>query len=414
MPSISFKLSTTHSIFYCLIFVVSSNKQRCSTTFLQNYNNRLIDLLDSGLRQLETVVIMEDEIPPFAMIECYLGDIDAALTVMSRGKRFHICITIEDLRGMQGEALVQTFLDFRRNIDDDPYAMEAFQKWMVKPCIFYMDQFKRSTPSTQPPSLEEYFAPDTVIIKLTNVEGCLKATVCNGNTSDTRSFTARVAMSDLTVLDAILQGIPRISAAHLEAVLGPEAHEADYDLIPTTVQIIGQESRFHFKGAFEKQCFRRELDILLRLRSNAFPDDLHVSRLGGLVIHNDGLSVIGLLVEHIHGSKTLDEAAEGSPAEEREKWMQQLRATVKQLHDREIIWGDVKPDNVLIDSNSDVWMIDFGGGCAEGWVDQELGGTVEGDLQGLSSIEDFMESKLCNRCTLKIYRNKEPVQSRKP
>ncbi|KAH5336012.1 hypothetical protein HBI23_047770 [Parastagonospora nodorum] len=336
---------------------------------------------------------MEDEILPFAMIECYLGDLNAALTVMSRGTRFHICITTEDLRGMQGEALVQTFHDFRANIDNDPYAMEEFQEWMVKPCIFYMDQFKPSTPRAEPPSLEEYFAPDTVVIKLTNVEGRLKATMCPGKTSDTQSFTPRVAMSDPTVREAISQGIPRISAAHLKAVLGPEAHEADYDLIPTTVQVIGEKTRFHFKGAFEKQSFQRELDVLLRLRSDAFPNDLRVSRLGGLVIHSDGLSVLGLLVEHIHGSKTLDEAAEGSSEEERAQWMQQLRATVKQLHDGKIIWGDGKPDNVLIDSNSDVWVIDFGGGCANGWVDQELSGTVEGDLQALSTIEDFLGSE---------------------
>jgi hypothetical protein len=54
---------------------------------------------------------MEDEIPPFAMIELYLGDLNAALTMMSRGKRFYICITTEDLRGLQGDALMQTFLD---------------------------------------------------------------------------------------------------------------------------------------------------------------------------------------------------------------------------------------------------------------------------------------------------------------
>lgn len=52
--------------------------------------------------------------------------------------------------------------------------------------------------------------------------------------------------------------------------------------------------------------------------------------------------------------------------------------------------GDVKPDNVLVDSSSDVWVIDFGGGCAAGWVDQELGGTVEEYLQGLGGIAGFL------------------------
>jgi serine/threonine protein kinase len=333
---------------------------------------------------------MEAKLPPFAMIEFYFGDSDAALTVMSRGKRFSISITTEDLRGTHGDELVQTFLDYKKNMDDDPYVMEEFQEWMVKPCVFYMDQFKSSTPRVEPPSLEEYFAPDTAIIKLTNAEGSLKATMCPGNPLDTQSFTPRIAMSDPTVQEAISRGLPLTPAAQLKAVLGPEAYEADYDLIPTTVQVIGKETQFHFKGAFEKQSFRRELDILLRLRSDAFPDNLRVSRLGGLVLHDDGVSLLGLLVEHIHDSETLDEAMEESSEEEREKWMQQLRAIVKQLHDGGVIWGDVKPDNVLVDSNNDVWVIDFGGGCAEGWVDQEVGGTVEGDLQGLASIAGFL------------------------
>lgn len=117
---------------------------------------------------------MEAELPPFAMIELYLGDLNAFLIVMSRGKRFHICIATDDLRGMQGDALVQTFLDYKCTIDDNTCAMEEFLEWMVKPYVSYMDQFKPLTPRIEPPSLEEYFAPNTVTIKLTNVQGCLE------------------------------------------------------------------------------------------------------------------------------------------------------------------------------------------------------------------------------------------------
>ena len=210
---------------------------------------------------------------------------------------------------------------------------------MVKPCISCMDLFKPPTPRVAPPSLGEYFAPGTVGIKLTSVEGGLEATIGPDETSDTHSSTPRVALSDPTVQAAISQGIPLIPAARLKVVLGPSAHEADYDLIPTTVQVIGEETRFHFKGAFENYSFQRELDILLRLRSDAFPDDLRVSKLGGLVLNADGVSLLGLLVEHIHDSRTLDEAMEESSEEEREDWMQQLRAIVKQLHDGGVVWG---------------------------------------------------------------------------
>jgi hypothetical protein len=268
--------------------------------------------------------------------------------------------------------------------------MKKFLDWMVKPCTFYIDQFKPQTPRAAPPSLAEYFAPDTVSIKLTNVEGGLKAIMCLNNTSDAQSFTPRVALSDPTVLAAISQGIPLILATQLKPVLGPKAHEADYDLIPTTVQANGSETRFHFKPAFEKDSFQRELDILLRLRSDAFPADLHVSRLGGLVLNADGVSLLGLLVEHIRGNGTLYDAVDGSGKEERDEWVQQLKATVEQLHHGDVVWGDVNPHNVLLDINDDAWVVNFGGGCADSWIDQELCNTVEGDLQGLANIGGYL------------------------
>lgn len=337
---------------------------------------------------------MEDDLPPFAMIEFLFGDRDAALTIMSHGKRFHVFFTTEDLRGSsKDETLVQTFLSFRGSMDDDPQAMEAFEEWMLKPCVSYMDQLAPSMPRVEPPSLAEYFNPETFFLRLANREGRLEATRCLDDPAITYSLTPRVLMSDPTVSEAISEGVPCIPASQLVAVLGPDSHEADYDLIPSTVRAIGRDSQFHFKGAFEQESFRRELDTLLRFRRDSFSDNLFVSRLGGLVTWDDGLSVMGLLIEYIYGSETLGYAAEDASKAEREKWAQQIRATVKRLHDANITWGDVKPDNVLIDANGDAWVIDFGGGCAEGWVDQELEGTKEGDLQGLSSIENFLEIK---------------------
>ena len=65
-------------------------------------------------------------------------------------------------------------------------------------------------------------------------------------------------------------------------------------------------------------------------------------------------------------------------------------ATIERLHEANIIWGDVKTANVLIDGNNDAWVIDFGGGYTEGWVDKGLAGTVAGDLQGMAKIMSFL------------------------
>ncbi|KAK3309407.1 uncharacterized protein B0T15DRAFT_563816 [Chaetomium strumarium] len=74
-----------------------------------------------------------------------------------------------------------------------------------------------------------------------------------------------------------------------------------------------------------------------------------------------------------------------------ERWAQQIRGTLAALHRAGITWGDAKPDNVLIDVHGNAWIVDFGGGRTEGWVDSAKAETVEGDLQALERILDFIE-----------------------
>jgi len=48
---------------------------------------------------------------------------------------------------------------------------------------------------------------------------------------------------------------------------------------------------------------------------------------------------------------------------------------------------------VLINENSNVIVIDFGGGFTDGWVDERNQGTVCEDLQGLEKIVSFMRMR---------------------
>lgn len=120
---------------------------------------------------------MDDELPPYAMVELYFGNNEAALTIMSRTQRYHICISTSNLHGFQGLALEQTFLDFKSRVEDDPQAMETLEEWMIKPCIPHINALVQSTPRTELPTLAEYFAPETTIIELTSNDGKLEATI---------------------------------------------------------------------------------------------------------------------------------------------------------------------------------------------------------------------------------------------
>jgi tRNA A-37 threonylcarbamoyl transferase component Bud32 len=71
----------------------------------------------------------------------------------------------------------------------------------------------------------------------------------------------------------------------------------------------------------------------------------------------------------------------------------QVTGTLTQLHKARIVWGDAKPDNILIDKNNAAWIIDFGGGYTRGFVEREKAGTIEGDLQGLEKIVEYVFSE---------------------
>jgi len=72
---------------------------------------------------------------------------------------------------------------------------------------------------------------------------------------------------------------------------------------------------------------------------------------------------------------------------QREKRPRQIEETLLDLHSRNIIWGDVRMANVVIDEvTDDAWVVGFGLGRAN-LIDENLYGTKEGDLQGLEIIK---------------------------
>jgi serine/threonine protein kinase len=126
--------------------------------------------------------------------------------------------------------------------------------------------------------------------------------------------------------------------------------------------------------------------------SNLDPD-IRICRLLG-VVKDDENQLIGLLLTYIECDfLTLACAAEpDTPASTKQKWVDQVTGTLTQLHEAGIAWGDAKPDNVLIDKNDDAWIIDFGGGYTQGFVEREKARTIEGDLQGLEKTVEYVFS----------------------
>lgn len=76
------------------------------------------------------------------------------------------------------------------------------------------------------------------------------------------------------------------------------------------------------------------------------------------------------------------------PSEEHQHY---LDAGKEKTHVGKANFGDDgKARNVIVDDEDAAWLIDFGGGFTEGWVSEELAGTVEGDEEAVKKIVDFL------------------------
>jgi serine/threonine protein kinase len=144
----------------------------------------------------------------------------------------------------------------------------------------------------------------------------------------------------------------------------------------------------------------RELICLQKIEKtfSSASRSIQVPHLLGYVKHAENGHVVGLLREWIPsstlGCRLGDIHISTIPKERRDKWAAQIRKTVDQLHEIGVIWGDGKASNVIIDKDDIAWLIDFGGGWTDGWVDEKLADTVEGDEQAVTNIMKFLNIDL--------------------
>ena len=136
---------------------------------------------------------------------------------------------------------------------------------------------------------------------------------------------------------------------------------------------------------------KREINILQKIEQLNL--DIKVPQLVGFVaFENSRTEVMGFLLTNIEDPTPLTKMLKSSVSEEkRVAWSQKSRQYVETLHKHDIIWGDAKADNFVVDENDELWIIDFGGSYTEGWIDPELSDTLEGDEQGLEKVQEALE-----------------------
>ncbi|SCV40020.1 uncharacterized protein FFB14_07369 [Fusarium fujikuroi] len=322
--------------------------------------------------------------PPWSVLEFTFSakDTDTEFVVMCNYRQFIIHASADSFS--QSPTLKNKYLFFLKVADNyelDGYTLEDFYDWIIEPLL---PEFRQVSEMTVPLTLQHSLFPET------------------------RRYDIRVDGDKLVAFQSKDSNeVTSIFGIHLpEEICAPWAWYDPKDVhLPEKRNTRGPPSYRPSKvlsrggkGAFfkpmrpgDERSFINELDRYKSIRDAHLPESLRILRLIGLARDDTG-RVFGLLLTYIDcGHKTLCCAADPRTARElKQTWTQQVNDTLQQLHAAGIIWGDANPDNVLVDQKNNAWLIDFGGGYTNGWVPKKLSGTVEGDLQGLRKINEFL------------------------
>lgn len=306
------------------------------------------------------------------------------ITVMCNGICFHVTLSSENFQ--EAPEIKEKYLQYldALEVDDIDVTEEDLYDWALEPLLPLFQQSDSNPTNKQTFTLYDYFNPITLKYKLHTAGGVLVASPNDETNATPRHQGVNLASSDLS--------FPWPSFRPSDILICNKDPKDALTQFPRKV-LVDKETICYFK-AFQPGCQRdalHELNAYLRIDHLEIEDRLRVPHIVGLVQEEDG-SYVGLLLSYIDcDGRTLEGAVRAdAPEDLRQRWAAQVTSTVKHLHEAGIVWGDAKAANVLVDLNMDAWIIDFGGGFTEGWVEREKAGTVEGDMKGLAKIVEYI------------------------
>lgn len=203
--------------------------------------------------------------------------------------------------------------------------------------------------------------------------------------------------SDLKPIDSL----PRYSTSRIQVV---EQYARGGGTV-CLVKIDGHdEEKFLCKArpdGLRNSSLEREIDCLQRILSSKSSATYRIPTLQGYITHPATGAIVGFVRQWIPGGLSIrhlqDRTEEKSglvqnpPRDLRKKWAGQITETIRFLHSIGVVWGDAKPSNVIVSLQNDAYLVDFGGGWSDGWVDENLHETVQGDEQGVGRILTLLD-----------------------
>ena len=314
------------------------------------------------------------------------------LDVRLHAKRLHIRISPSNFRNSPStvKQFYQYFQVALTGLDaiDNDLTLDFFD-WAVRP---FLSVFQSQAPGPRDTSKGTVTLDDLLYVKSYDCE--LGAIDNNMVAEQIERREIEKAYVPANIIDDLVQVTGKAQSVRpIEIQMRPMYPEQAVevpDIQPKQVRVEVDDQILFFKSA-EHIGYERALKEARKLLSIAhLGEALRTSRLYGIV-QDENNPLIGLLFHYIDGENSLEFAVEpNTPASLKDQWTSQVTDTLTTLHKAGVVWGDAKPDNVLVDKQNNAWIIDFEGGYTEGWVDRDKEGTIEGDLQGLTNIIDFI------------------------
>ena len=329
-----------------------------------------------------------DGYPKWAFSNYNFDDGSAELVISVAGRRLYVYVDKKDLANWEAR---DEFAQLTKIANDDFDAEQRILD-LVEPGVFDIVE-KHSENPLDPATytVQQHFQPEKFYYQLVDREGGLRAVSYDG---DFWLAQGTEPEHELAKLPALAQ-VNMMDASQL-IILPQYEHDDVLTNMAQKVQLRSDGRVFHLKTFVNDKTFVRELEMLTQIAQNESLKHLNFTRLAGLV-HYEGAPerVLGCLTEYIEKEDDLGALlGRKKPAGLKQKmaWLGQITKLVHSLHQHGLVWGDAKPDNVVIDKKMDAWVVDFEGGWSPEYVDQDKMETVEGDLQGLLRIEKALLS----------------------
>ncbi|OAR02229.1 hypothetical protein LLEC1_03826 [Akanthomyces lecanii] len=349
-------------------------------------------------------------------------DNDCLVTVRYIGAIFYLRWSPSDL-ALAPDLLSHYLAQLERLKDEDDYPDSSELVMPFKPLMDQLAPTVRHDRFT----LHEYLYPRMFQLKATVAED--RRTILPVRLGGPDPF-CRPGMPTCTLQSdglALNKWIPRwFSSRDIE--LPTDAKE--YPLLQSPGRVIESQSQTECffkglgigcKGTMDELAAFRAIDEATK--RGALAPNVRICRLYGLVMDTLGprkqdQRVVGMLLNYIEPKRpgilgTLQYIAYDEQNHKHlRSWADDLSDTLGHLHQAGCVWGDAKPENVLVDKDDNVWIIDFGGGHTPGWVQEEDEGTRKGDLEAMSKIRQWLERRAITEGRAKMITPEQSPRSR--